>query len=103
MEEGKKLTGTVYCSSLFKYKDNKFSADFNDVPKCLRELWADDIICGFGIRSVKTGSVVLFELEATASDDTGGLQIFTFAPSEISLFKNPVLADIKAEILFEGN
>jgi hypothetical protein len=103
MEEGKKLTGAVYCSSLFKYKDNKFSANFVDVPKCLRELWADDIICGFGIRSVKTGSVVLFELKATTSDDTGGFQTFTFVPSEISLLKNPVLADIEAEILFEGN
>jgi hypothetical protein len=102
MEEGKKLTGTVYCSSLFKYKDNKFSANFNDVPQCLRELWSDDIICGFGIRSAKTGSVVLFELKMTVGFP-GGVQTFMFEPSEISLAKNPVLADIRADILFEGN
>lgn len=101
MENGRKVEGTVYCSSKFQYKDNKFTANYQNVPHVLRQLWSDDITCGFGIRSIKTGSTVFFELDTVSMDDDN-MKVYKFIASPFSTKHNPILNDISAEITFVG-
>lgn len=90
------LIGTVYSSSKFRYGNNHFKAEFSEVPHCLRELWRDDIKCGFGIQSDKSGQTVFFTIDRTEIHE--GVKFLIFTPTEECLRRNPILEDIHVVI-----
>lgn len=74
-----KIIGEIYSSNLFKYdaQAKTFSANYLDVPGCLRQLSSADFVSGFGMRSVKTGRVIFFELLCVETKPESKLFTFT--------------------------
>jgi hypothetical protein len=64
------VVGKIFSSRLFKYDPSKrlFQSNLTDTPEILRELWADSLELGFGIRSEKTGRIVYFVLESAVRE-----------------------------------
>ena len=76
------VIGTVYDSSRFMHhKDDKlFTSNVSSTREVLRQLWADSMDLGFGIRSHKTGTVAYFTLLDIERDDEGNITCFIFEP-----------------------
>ena len=75
-----KITGEIYPSSTFTWepKTRSFVGEMSAVRGCLRHLFQDDIVCGFGIQSVKTGRTALFTLESIERDQEGDIVFWQF-------------------------
>jgi hypothetical protein len=90
-----KLVGEIYPSNLFTYNSETqtFSADYFDVPGCLRQLASDDFTAGFGIRSIKTGRVIFFVLHS--AEDFSGEKLFSFKST------NEQMPGLQAKIYYQ--
>lgn len=93
----KNVIGTVYNSNRFDYltSSKKFIADISEVRCVLRQLWIDSFDCGFGIRSVKTGEIVLWTLKEIKKDNEGDIICWIFEPYQ----PTPAVSECTVEIL----
>lgn len=66
MSSNRPVVGKIFSSSQFKYDADKrlFTSSLSETPEILRQLWADSLDLGFGIKSHKTGRVVFFTLDS---------------------------------------
>lgn len=67
----RQIIGHIFSSRDFVYlvQENAFISKIKDTPQVLRQLWHDDIVSGFGIRSTKTGNVAFFVLKHIEKDE----------------------------------
>lgn len=72
--------GAVYPSSMFTYvkETRTFASEMSMTPAVLRQLWNDSLDIGFGIRSIKTGEVLLFTLVSVDRDNEGEFRVWHF-------------------------
>ena len=74
------IIGQIFPSSWFTWnpKTRTFVGEMSIVDGCTKQLFADAVDCGFGIKSEKTGSVALFTLESAERDKEGDILSWRF-------------------------
>ena len=81
----------VYPSSNFKFNKatGTFYADFENCKGCLRQLFKAGFEIGFGIRSVKTGKIAWYLLNANEQDCQNHIITYKFIAHQDSIDKIP--------------
>jgi hypothetical protein len=93
------VIGTIYSSRNFTYlKDSKiFVGEISELREVLRQLWNDSMDLGFGIRSEKSGRVVLFTLKNIKRDEDNDILQWEFEVYNPN--NSPILQGLTATIL----
>jgi hypothetical protein len=86
-------------SSCFSFKDGKFVAEASDIKGFTidQQIYDDACDVGFGIRSAKTGKVVVYYLYNHDEDRDGDVTAWRFKPIEEHVRHNALAA--KTEVI----
>ena len=94
------VIGHIFDSRSFTWskETRTLVSEVSSTPEILRQLWADSLDLGFGIRSHRTGSVAYFTLIDRIVDDEGDTVKWVFEAHIRSIENNQGLRGVRVNV-----